>query len=229
MSKETQSGEELELEEEAPEEEDKTHAERKNKRLTEVERAEIREKAELGLKRIVELADEYGVTRQYLHKWFKQDGIIWGSRKEELSAAAGKGIKAAVQRNAEKYADQRMAWIEETRIAGYQDLKRARLLAGKAMADALKAGNPIATADDDLKAAHRYVRLVSQAIEATLRVLEADNVINPDDLPSLRLEDLTADKVVEFHRNNGVEDDAELEEILKNFGDLEEESEENSA
>lgn len=53
-----------------------------------------------------------------------------------------------------------------------------------------------------------------------MRVLEAENVINPDDLPTLRLDDLTDDKIVEFHRNNGVEDSDELDEILANFDDL---------
>src|SRR5690606_285664 len=191
MKEEIQSGNEFVPDEENAPEEDTQHEERRNRRLTEEERAEIREKAELGVKRIVELADEYGVTRQYLHRWFKQEGIIWGSRRDELSAAAGKGIKAAAEKNAERYAEQRMAWIEETRIAGFQDLKRARLLANKSIADALRAGRPLSSADEDLKAAHRYVRLVSQSIESTLRVLEAENVINPDDLPTLRLDDLT--------------------------------------
>jgi predicted DNA-binding protein YlxM (UPF0122 family) len=185
------------------------------KRLTEAQKVEIRDQFELGRKRMTELADEFGVSRQALHKWFKQDGIKYGSRAHELKEAE----KKAAQAVAERYAEKRMTWIEETRISAHKDLSAAVQLAKKIVMDAVRAtpARSLAAVDDDLKAAQRFNRILRENYETRLKILNADDVVDKDDLPTLKIDDLTAEQILEFHRGNGVEDEQELQEILKNF------------
>ncbi|MER9496395.1 hypothetical protein NKI86_32090, partial [Mesorhizobium sp. M0320] len=155
MSEDQASG----VEEPAEDEDDK-----KARRLTEAERAEIREKFELGQAGTVELSDKYGISRQALSKWFKKEGITKGSRAHEVQAAINNSVKAAVGSAAgaaaaqaiERYSEKRLEWIEETRVAAIKDLKTAKQIARKIMAEALQKSAAPASIDDDLKAIHRY-------------------------------------------------------------------------
>lgn len=194
-----------------------TTGEKKRHGLTEAQYAEIRERYELGKDRMSDLADEFGVSRQALQKRFKADGVTYGSRAHEIAAATGAAIKKVVAAETERYAEKRLDWIEEVRTGGYNDIKRARLIANKIVADSLKAAKPLSSVDADLKAHGRYVNSITKLIEMQLRVLEADNVISEDDLPTLRIEDLTINKILDHHRLNGVDDADELDEILKSF------------
>lgn len=194
-------------------EEDKEHTERKNRRLSEADYARIKELYELGEKRVSELADEYGVSRQALHKRFKADEVVYGSRAAEVAAAT----KAAVTRAAERYAEKRTEWIEETRITAFNDLKRARLIANKIVAEALKAKLAIKTCDADLKAHNRYILALQKTIEMQLRVLEADNAVSEEDLPELVVSDMSDDDIREHHIRNGVTDADELAEIIEQY------------
>lgn len=187
------------------------------RRLTPAERVEACELFALGKANASTLSAKYGVTVQALSKMFKANGIVYGERAGELKQAVSQGVKNATQNTVEKYAENRERWIEETRVHGYNDLKTATNVAKKVLADAIKAGNPLASTDANFKAAQRYVRIIREATESRLRLLDATNVVSEDDLPKLVIEDLTAEKIVEFHRENGVDDDEELDEILRNF------------
>lgn len=195
----------------------------KAKKLTPAERAEIKELYELGKSRMNELCDKYSVTRQALSKWFKEEKIQWGSRAGEVATAVNQAVTSAAttvgQEAADKYSDKRNEWIEETRVASYKALKQAEMLAKKAIATALKA-TPVASMasiDDDLKAIHRFQKILEQNADARLRILRADDVVDETSLPELTISDLTAEDLVKFHRENNVDDEEEIDEILKNF------------
>jgi transposase-like protein len=196
---------------------DPAHEAKKDKRLTEAEKAEIRELFELGKMRMGELATKYGVTRQALFKWFKKDGIVYGSRAHEIAAAISSGLKKAEATHAERYAEKRMEWIEESRVQGYKDLKQAIMIVKKTLADAVVSKAPLGSIDDDLKALTRYHRMLENNAAARLKLLDADNVVDEKDLPKLQIEDLTVDKIVEFHKNNGITDEEELDAIINRF------------
>jgi hypothetical protein len=193
--------------------------------LTDAEKAEIRELFELGHMGTVELSKKFDITRQALSRWFKREGITKGSRAHELAAAINKGVKsavgsvagAAVAASLERYSEKRLEWIEETRVSAMKDLNLAKQIAKKVVGEALANKAVIASVDDDLKAIHRFQKIVEQNADAKLRILRSDDVVDPDDLPKLVIEDLTADDLVDFHRNNGVEDEDEIDSILENF------------
>ncbi|MBA8881716.1 hypothetical protein [Phyllobacterium myrsinacearum] len=213
MSEEALSGTELG--------EDAEEAGKKFRKLTPAERAEIRELYELGKARMTELADKYGCSRQTLSRWFRDEKIKWGSRAEEVKEAAKAAITASttatVTSIAERFQDHRADWIEETRVNSYKALRMAELLAKKTVQEAMKAAKPLATIDEEMKAIHRYQKVLLENADARLRILNADDVVAEDDLPSIQIDDLTAEDLVRFHRENGVDDEEEIDEILKNF------------
>lgn len=222
MSEETLSGDtELEPEEENLESSsdgsDPEYERKKSHRLTPAEKAEARERFELGQESATSLADRFGITRQSMSKYFKDNNIKYGSRAHELQAAISTAAKAGAAAASERYAEQRMGWIEESRIAAYKDLKTALTVAKKIAVETIQAARPFGTADDDLKAAQRYTRIIKENYLTRLEILDANNVVSEEDLPKLTIDDLTADGIQDFHRLNGVEDQDELDEILQSF------------
>jgi hypothetical protein len=199
-------------------------ADPKAKRLSDADYAAAKELYELGKMRLSELGEKYDVSRQALWRRFKQDGVEYGTRASEVSAAAAAGVKAAttqaaaqqVSQQQERYNDKRAEWIEETRTAGYRALKQADMLAKKIVTDAIKAAGAgsipsgtIAATDEDLKAVQRYQKILVENTLTRLEVLRANELIDEDDLPEIHFEDLTDDDILSHHKENGLIDEGE--------------------
>lgn len=212
----------MEQDQHTPDEAD-APVEAKARRLTEAEYAEAKELYELGQMRLVDLSERFGISRQALSQRFKGDGVVYGTRAQEVQTAVSAGIKGAVASTTgqqvaqalERYADKRMEWIEETRLGGYKALKQADILAKRVVADAIQNKAPLASVDDDLKAVQRFQKIVAENTITRLDVLRANEVIEEDDLPSIRFEDLTDDDILSHHRDNGLLDENEdVENVL---------------
>jgi prophage DNA circulation protein len=194
------------------------------RRLSDAEFAEAKELYELGQLGLVELADKYGVSRQALSKRLKGAGAVKGSRAHEIAAAASAAAKSAAASSAaavaERFADKRAEWIEETRLEGVQALKQARLLARKTVADQLRLGStgaaaPMAAIDDDLKAIARFNKILIDNISEALRILKSDELIEEDNLPTLQISDLTDAEILDHHKATGaLPEDATIEDML---------------
>lgn len=204
--------------------------EEKTKRLTDAEYAEAKELYELGQMRLAELGDKFGVSRQALSRRFKDDGVNFGSRAHEVQAAVAQGVKAAATTNAtqqaalqmERYADKRLEWIEETRVNGYKALKQADILAKTIIKDVLQKKAPVATADDDLKAVHRFQKILTENVLTRLDILRANDVIDENDLPEIHFEDLTDEDILSHHRENGlIDEDTDPNELLAEINSVE--------
>ena len=200
--------------------EEKDAGENKGKRITEAEWTAIVEAYELGLKGVVELANEYGCTRQNLSIRFKNAGVVKGSRAHEVKDAVKQvalNNAAAAAARAETFAEKRMAWIEETRQQGYQLIKQASGLAAKAVIDATRAGSSMASIDDDLKAIRRFQSIIIDGVEARLdTILRADESVDENELPQLVLSDLTAEEIIAHHKNIGaLDEDTDIEELMQ--------------
>jgi hypothetical protein len=188
----------------------------KNKRLTDSDYVEAKELYELGKMRLSELGEKYDVSRQALWRRFKADGVEYGSRKAEVQAAVSAGVKAGTTQvaaqqvaQAERYNEKRAEWIEETRTSGYRALKQADMLAKKIVADALKASASMASTDEDLKAVHRFQKILVENTLTRLDILRANDLIDEDDLPEIHFEDLTDDDILAHHKDNGLIDESE--------------------
>lgn len=191
------------------------------KRLTDAEFAEASELYELGTAGLSELSETFGISRQGLSRRFKDAGVKRGSRAHEAAAAAGAAAKAAPSPSAaaaiDRFSDKRADWIEETRLEGVNALKQVRLLARKIVADNLKAvpTRPMAAVDDDLKAVQRFNKILVDNLQTSLDILRANEHVDEEDLPSLKIEDLTNEEILQHHKNTGaLPEDTTVEEML---------------
>lgn len=189
-------------------------------RMTDTEFASARERYELGTAGLVDLADEYGVTRQALSKRFKNNGVVKGSRAHEVASATEAAAKKAAAEAAaasERFAIKRSDWIEEVRIQGLQALKQARLIAQKTVVDEMKrpVGGDLANIDTAMRAISRYNKVLIDNIEGSLRILKSDEHVDEDDLPNLVIEDLTNEEILHHHKMTGaIHEDATVDEML---------------
>ncbi|OCP21910.1 MULTISPECIES: helix-turn-helix domain-containing protein [unclassified Ensifer] len=192
--------------------------------------AEAKELYELGKMRLSDLAERFNVSRQGLWKKFKKDGVVYGSRAAEVSAAVSAGVKQAVTSTVgqqvsqalERYNDKRAEWIEETRTSGYKSLKQADMLAKKIVADAVKNSASMRTTDDDLKAVARFQKILVENTLTRLDILRANDMIDEDDLPEIHFEDLTDEDILKHHRENGlIEEGEDPDAILAELNNVE--------
>jgi hypothetical protein len=175
-------------------------------KLTDVQWAEACELYETDKMGLAQIADKFAVSRQNLHRRFKENSIVRGSR-----VAAD---KFAEQQATIRYADKRASWIEETRLQGFAALKQAQILARKTVVDAVKATKSMESIDDDLKAIQRFNKILCDNISATLSLLESDKFVDEENLPTLIIEDLTDEDILNHHRNTGALDDGGTMEDL---------------
>lgn len=188
------------------------------KRLTEEEFQQARDLYETGKRTLIEIAGDLGISRQALSRRFKDAGVVKGSRAAEVATAGHKAAVAA----AERYSDKRAAWIEETRLTAVNVLKQSLTLARVTLIENVKAKRPPAAIDDDIKTLSRYNRLLIDNIEATLRVLNADEHIDEDSLPELVIQNLTNEDVLKHHKDTGaLPPDATVEDMLHDVIGLE--------
>lgn len=191
------------------------------KRLTEEEFQTARDLYERGLRSLIEIAKDLGISRQALSKRFKTAGVTKGSRAAEVTAAGHKAAVAA----AERYSDKRAGWIEETRMTAVNVLKQSLLLARHTVMENVKASKSPAVIDQDLKALARYNRIVIENVEATLRVLNADEYVDESNIPSLIVEDLTNEDILKHHKSIGaLPPEATAEDLLAEIKSFEEEA-----
>jgi prophage DNA circulation protein len=190
------------------------------KRMSEADFTEAKELYELGKAGLAELADQFGVSRQALSARLKTAGAVRGSRAHEIAAAAKKAVTgaagASAAATAERFADKRGEWIEETRITGVRSLKLARQLAQKIVQDALAGKHALSTVDDDLKAVQRFNKILVDNLESAM------NLLDEDDLPTLNIEDLTNEDILRHHIGTGaLAEDTTVDDMLAGEADPE--------
>ncbi len=155
------------------------------------------ERGEMG---ITEIAEKFDVSRQSLYKRFKHHGVKYGSKRAVVEA------ENAVKR----FFENRTGMIEETRMQGFNALKQIRAIALKTAIDKIKSTvGSIGDVDDDMKTIARLNKVVIENVDASLRILRADDHVDEDALPSLIIEDLTDEEITEHHRMTGVLSDDE--------------------
>lgn len=165
-----------------------------------------RDAYERGDAGISELSDKYGVSRQALHKRFKKNNVQRGSKASVV--AAEKIVESFIERRAD--------WIEETRFQGYQALRQTQLVARKIVIDATRASRPLSSVDADLRAIGRLHKILCDNVLVSLKVLKADDHIDEGNLPTLTIEDLTDEEVLNHHKSTGaMDEDATVEDMLR--------------
>lgn len=198
-------------------------ADTKGDRLTDSEFAAAKERYELGTDNLIDLAAEFGVSRQALSGRFKRNGVVKGSRVEEIAKAAAEEAKKNAVASV-RFAEKKAEWIEETRVQGVQALKQARLIGQKMVIDQMKSKAPnLESIEGSIKAIARHSKMLTDNIESSLRILQADEYTDPEDLPNLLIEDLTDQEILQHHINTGaLEEGTTVEEMLHDEIQIEE-------
>lgn len=193
-----------------------------NRQLTDAEWAEIVEHYELGTKNGKMLADEFGVSRQSLSERFKRYGIVRGSRAHEVQQTVKKTVTQAVQQSAERYADKRMTWIEDTKVESYKALSLIKKLADKVVVESVKASRAHASYIEDMKALRHYQKLIDDNMRARHFLLDTKDVVDEENLPNLTVQDITGEMLLEHHKRIGAADEnATIEDLVNIIGDTE--------
>lgn len=196
----------------------------RRKRLSPREWIDITEIYELGDRGIKEIADQFGVTRQTLSKYFKDNKIQRGSKAKEIAARNAQIAAATAAKVAERFAEKRAEWIEETRVQGYNNLKQVATLLNKRIVEIYKipAGAPAtgpAEAMEDIKALKLYQSALIENFNFRLEgILAASDVTDENNLPSLQISDLTDEDIEEHYNSIGMSTPTEeLNEIVNSI------------
>lgn len=167
--------------------------------------------------KLVDIADKFSITRQALSARFKTNGIIRGSKVPKPEAPAAR---------VDRFIDQREKWIEETRVEGYTALRQASLVMRKIFAEQIKTSSAsgktsVAAIEDEVRTMNRLIKGTSENMESRLKMLNADEHMDEDDLPALSVEDITDEEILEHHKSTGAFDESmTIEEMLQEEEDL---------
>lgn len=188
--------------------------------LTHAAWADIRMKAEYGLARATELAAAHGITVSAISHHLKKHGIKFGSKAGEVATkAAEEAAKKAIE-VASSFAGKRQTRIEETKEFYYQankNIDTALMIRFKRMADAHPTTLPI----EELSAAAKTAAFMKRALmigrKERLELLDAEQQIDPNDIPELTIRDLTD---AEIEKINSGEDDLDQDDAVIEEGAL---------
>lgn len=153
----------------------------------------------IGEVTLTDLSDKFNVAPETISRKMKALGVTKGERAEEHAAEVKKEVEQASIDDAKVTASR----IKETKEEHYRN---SRALAGAAMrvlADATKKNLPLATAEPDLKAIERAIKIQDSALKQRWTILGLDkDDIDSDDLPNLQITEMTADQIIEVQRQS---------------------------
>lgn len=190
--------------------EEGSEEEKKGKRLTPAEWAEIRNLYEMGMMKAKDLAEKFGVSRSAISQYFTKHGVVWNSRKEEM--------EKKVEESVVTFAMKRKQRIEETKTQTYELDAAINAFARKLLSDAIKGSVPLSTRDKELKALHKLAVVNTLTRQGRYTVLDAEREIDEAELPELHFQDVSK-KEIEALRE---QEDEDLEDLLSIGGDDEE-------
>ncbi len=189
---------------------------KKTKRPTPAEWAEARNFYELGEMRAAELANKLGVTRSALHQHFSKHKSYFASRKKEIEKKAEEVVST--------FALKRKQRIEETKTQTYEMDSAINAYARKILSDAIKGATPLSVKEKELKALHKLTVINTLTRQGRYHVLDADNEIDENELPSIIFDDLSKKDMDELKRSHKEdEDDLELDLMSVSDDDVVEE------
>jgi AcrR family transcriptional regulator len=192
------------------------------KRLTAAQWTEICTLWELGEVKIDELAKRFDVSRQSIMRHFKKNGIVRNSRKSDVRTAIVAGVASATTSAViANFADKRKQRIEDTREAHYQAADYLSRLTNKLITDALRASKPVSSIKEDIKALRMASAIQEQSFRIRIDVLNADQEIDENELPTLTIEDLTDEDIASIQTKTS-DDDLGDEDLLEAFDDTDE-------
>lgn len=185
--------------------------------LTKAQRAECTIAWRLGTKSPKELAKQYNVTERAMYAFFSRRGIKHGelAGKQVAAAEAASTVDPKIQAQR----------VKETKDESYKLLTLIRRMVQNEIVKATQAGTKIDTLFGHmrtLKEAAATVKTTREEIYAVLGITEKD--LGSDDLPELRISELSAEEIKELQTESESDLDgalAAIEELPPDDNDIE--------
>ena len=188
--------------------------------------AEARALWESGEVTLTMLSEKFDVTRATLQRHFTLRGCKKGSKSHEHE----KKVAEEIAKNAVDDASVIAARIRETKEEHYKMASGLAKLTWNEVLQAKKAGSPIATAMNNLKALESAMNVLKKAREERFAVLGLDreDYVDQEGLPELVISELTADQIEVLRRKQASDDlgDIEEDDVTEEDGDVGLESDE---
>lgn len=176
-------------------------------RLTEAQWAEIVERAELGTSKSSELAREFGVSPQAVSNYFKKHGVVAGSRKHEIASKIGTALGVAKAAEVVTFEHKRKQRIEETKTDHYNWMSAIQRQIMSKVANAVKAGDPIASIDADMRTLYRVLKSLEIGRRERYKLLDVEGLVDETTLPQIQIRDLTEEEIESFRSASSEDDD----------------------
>jgi hypothetical protein len=170
-------------------------SEEKPKKLTPDEWSECRSLYELGEARTTELSERFGVSKQAISKHFKDNAVIFGSRKKEHDEKVAKATSAAVAAKTASFESTRKQKIEETKTESYAMIRAIQIQSHKLWTEAVRAGASIASVQGEMKTLRMAAAIQEQARQGRYAILNVDRDVDEASLPILPIEDLSNEEI----------------------------------
>lgn len=174
----------------APEEESKTPT-----KLTVEQWAEARALCETGAMRPSEIARKFGITASAVSQFFSKNGVVYGSKKGEVAKAVATATAVKTAEAVAPFAIRRIERIEETKSQHYQYSTWIAQETMRVMAEAKKGSLPVSSAASDVKTLRIAAQTLSIVRQERYAVLDADQHIDEEELPSIEIRDLTDEEI----------------------------------
>lgn len=180
------------------------------KTLSPAEWAEIVEIVELGsFKSYEEIARKYGITAAGISKGLHKRGVTKGSRAHEVAARVRSTVLKEAEESTLSALELRRMRIEETRRQNYDWQKMISAQIMGRLVSAQKEGRPFGSEAANIKALRWASAALATARQERFAVLDAENEIDTNELPELRIRDLSEEEIAVLRTTDG--DDGEME------------------
>ena len=162
--------------------------------------AEMEALWELGEITRDEIAKKLDVSPTAVTMHMKKVGVVRGSKAEEHRRKITQSTTEAAISDATVYAQR----IKETKDAHYQMSQALAGMAFREILNAQKDGSPLSVATSNLKALDAAVTVIAKARQERWAVLGLDrpDAVDTNELPSLVIEELTADQIEELRNRD---------------------------
>ena len=193
---------------------------KRSKRLSKIERAEAQALWETGHVTLQQLSEKFGVTPESLSRFFTKNGIVKGSKSEEIAAEIQEKVKKDVLGETEVLSVR----IKETKEEHYRMSMGYAKLAWAEFLKAKQDGVPFASLIPSLKALELGMRIAKMSREDRFSILGLDkaDAVDENELPSLEISTLTDEEQQKLRGRNKTslrEIDQQIEQLAEDTPD----------
>jgi predicted transcriptional regulator len=154
------------------------------------------------------ISEKFSISPSAVSQYFKRNGVRKNARVKEVLEEAERKVAAKT----ESFVEKKLQRLEETRTSSYEAVNLMRKLVTNTILKAVKDSLPISSKKNDIVTLNIAILALKNAQEAQLRILDADNITDEEELPGIHIEDLS-EKEIRALQQREEEDDFDIVDI----------------